>query len=288
MNALKTTILLAALIGLFMLFGGLFGGKTGVVIAFVIGMLMNFVMYWFSDKIVLSMYGAKPVADGEERELVSMVKNLCSRMELPMPKVYIINMETPNAFATGRNPANAAVAVSPSIMKLLAKHELEAVLAHELSHIKHRDTLIATLAAGIASAISMLANLAYFAAIFGGGGRGDDEEGSNPLVLLVLAILTPIVAMFIQLAISRAREYEADSGAATVTNRPLSMISALEKIHGYAKEAPLSGGAPSTASLFIANPFKESFMVNLLSTHPTLSRRIKNIQKTAEKIGMPF
>ena len=286
MNALKTTVLLAALIGLFMLFGGVLGGRSGVIIAFIIGMLMNFVMYWFSDKLVLSMYGAKPLAAGEAPELVKMVANLASRMDLPMPKVYIIKMAAPNAFATGRDPAHAAVAVSPSIMELLSKHELEAVLAHELSHIKHRDTLIATLAAGIASAISMLANLAYFASFF--GGRGGDDEDSNPLVLLVLAILTPIVAMFIQLAISRTREYVADSGAATVTNRPQSMISALEKIHGYAKEAPVSGGAPSTASLFIANPYKESFMVNLLSTHPTLSRRIKNLQKTAEELGMPF
>ena len=286
MNALKTTVLLAALIGLFMLFGGLFGGKTGVIVAFAIGMVMNFFMYWFSDKMVLAMYGAKPVERNEAPELYSMVSNLASRMELPMPKVYIIKMEAPNAFATGRNPEHAAVAVSPSIMSLLSKHELEAVLAHELSHIKHRDTLIATLAAGIASAISMLANLAYFAGMF--GGRRDDDDGGNPLVLLLMAVLTPIVAMFIQMAISRAREYEADSGAATVTNRPQSMVSALEKIHGFAHEAPIDGGSPSTASLFIVNPFRESWMSNLLSTHPSLKRRIKNLEKTAEKLGVPI
>ncbi len=287
MNALKTTVLLAALMGIFIFFGGIFGGKSGVIIAFIIGMLMNLVMYWFSDRMILSMYGAKPLADGEAPELAGMVRNLAARMDLPMPKVYIINMEAPNAFATGRDPEHAAVAVSPSIMQLLSKHELEAVLAHELSHIKHRDTLIATLAAGIASAISMLANLAYFSSFFGMGSSSDEDRG-NPLVMLLLAILTPIVAMFIQLAISRAREFEADSGSAIVTNRPQSLVSALEKIHGYAKEAPLTGGSPSTASLFIANPYKESFMVNLLSTHPTLSRRIKNLQKTAETLGIPF
>jgi heat shock protein HtpX len=285
MNAIKTAVLLAAMMGLFMLFGGLFGGKSGVLVAFTIGMLLNFVMYWFSDRIVLSMYGAKPIEAKDNPVLYGLVQNLASRMDLPMVKVYIINMEAPNAFATGRNPAHAAIAVSPSIMNLLSKHELEAVLAHELSHIKHRDTLIATLAAGIASAISMLANLAHFAAFFGGRG-GDDDEGGNPLVLLLLAIITPIIAMIIQLAISRSREYEADSGAAVVTNRPNSMISALEKIHGYAKEAPIREGAPSTASLFIANPYKESWMINILSTHPTLSRRIKNIEKTAEKLGL--
>ena len=287
MNALKTTVLLAALMGIFIFFGGIFGGKSGVIIAFIIGMLMNLVMYWFSDRMILAMYGAKPLADGEAPELTGMVRNLASRMDLPMPRVYIINMEAPNAFATGRDPEHAAVAVSPSIMQLLSKHELEAVLAHELSHIKHRDTLIATLAAGIASAISMLANLAYFSSFFGMGSSSDEDRG-NPLVMLLLAILTPIVAMFIQLAISRAREFEADSGSAIVTNRPQSLVSALEKIHGYAKEAPLTGGSPSTASLFIANPYKESFMVNLLSTHPTLSRRIKNLQKTAETLGIPF
>ena len=286
MNAIKTTVLLAALIGLFMFFGGLVGGKAGVIIAFIVGMLMNVVMYWFSDKIVLSMYGAKPVEEKAAPELYGMVRNLAARMELPMPKVYIIAMAAPNAFATGRDPAHSAVAVSPSIMSLLSKHELEAVLAHELFHIKHRDTLIATLAAGIASAISMLANLAYFASMF--GGRGGDDEDGNPLVLLVLAILTPIIAMFIQMAISRTREYEADSGAATVTNRPNSMKTALEKIHGYAAEAPIVGGSPSTASLFIANPFKESWMINMLSTHPTLSRRLKNLEKTAEKLGLPY
>ncbi|MFH1075093.1 MAG: zinc metalloprotease HtpX [Candidatus Firestonebacteria bacterium] len=286
MNAIKTAVLLAALMGLFIFFGGLFGGKTGVIIAFIIGMLLNFVMYWFSDKIVLSMYGAKPVEAKDAPELHGMVQNLASRMELPMPKVYIIAMAAPNAFATGRDPAHSAVAVSPSIMSLLSKHELEAVLAHELSHIRHRDTLIATMAAGIASAISMLANLAYFAAIF--GGRGGDDDDGNPLVLLVLAILTPIVAMFIQMAISRSREYEADSGAAVVTHRPNSMKTALEKIHGYAKKAPIVGGSPSTASLFIANPYKESWMINMLSTHPSLARRLKNLEKTAEKLGLPY
>ena len=286
MNAIKTTVLLAALLGLFMFFGGLFGGKTGVIIAFVFGMLMNLVMYWFSDKIVLSMYGAKPVEAKDAPELYGMVQNLASRMDIPMPKVYIIAMAAPNAFATGRDPAHSAVAVSPSIMSLLSKHELEAVLAHELSHVKHRDTLIATLAAGIASAISMLANLSYFASMF--SGRSGDNEDRNPIVLLVLAILTPIIAMFIQMAISRAREYEADSGAATVTNRPSSMRTALEKIHSYAKKAPIEGGSPSTASLFIVNPFKESWMINMLSTHPTLSRRLKNLEKTADKLRLPY
>jgi len=284
MNYFKTLILLT-LMGILIIFiGGLIGGKTGIIVALIFAIMFNFFSYWFSDKIVLFMYGAKPVSDSDFPQLYQIVRNLTTRMNLPMPKLYVINMEAPNAFATGRNPKNAVVAVSPSIMEILDKHEIEAVIAHELTHIKNRDILVMTIAATLATAITSLARMAQFAAWFG---MGRDREGneSNPIGLLILAILAPLAAILIQLGISRTREYLADEGSARTTNRPASLISALEKISTYAKRYPLESGSPATSHLFIVNPMRESFIVNLFSTHPSLGRRIKNLKKVAEELG---
>ncbi len=276
MNSLKTALLLGLLTGLLMLIGGWFGGQHGVVIAFVVAMVMNFASYWFSDRIVLSMYRAREVTEAEAPELYNIVRNLALAAQLPMPRVYIVPGETPNAFATGRNEHHAAVAVTEGILGILKKDELEGVLGHELTHIKNHDILIGSIAATIAGAIVMLANMAQWAAIFGGG-RDDDEGGSNIFGLIAMAILAPIAASLIQMAISRSREYLADEGGAKISGKPLSLASALGKLSGAAQALPMQAN-PSTAHMFIVNPLSGRSLMNLFSTHPPVEERIARLR----------
>lgn len=277
MNNLKTALLLGALTGLLMLIGGWFGGQQGVVIAFIFAMAMNFGSYWFSDKIVLKMYHAREVSESEAPELYNLVKTLALRAKLPMPRVYIVPGETPNAFATGRNEQHAAVAVTEGILRILKNDELEGVLGHELTHIKNRDILIGSISATIAGAIVMLAHMAQWAAIFGGASRDDDEGGSNIVSLIVMAILAPIAASLIQMAISRSREYLADEGGAKISGKPLSLASALGKLSGAAQAIPMEVN-PSTAHMFIVNPLSGRSLMHLFSTHPPLEERIARLR----------
>ena len=277
MNSLKTALLLGLLTGLLMLIGGWFGGRHGVVIAFIIAMAMNFFSYWFSDKIVLRMYHAREVAENDAPELYNLVRNLALAANLPMPRVYIVPGETPNAFATGRNERHAAVAVTEGILRILKRDELEGVLGHELTHIKNHDILIGSIAATIAGAIVMLAHMAQWAAIFGGSSRDDDEGGSNIVGLIVMAILAPLAASLIQMAISRSREYLADEGGAKISGKPLSLASALGKLSGAAQAVPMEAN-PSTAHMFIVNPLSGRSLMNLFSTHPPLEERIARLR----------
>ncbi|AEA34371.1 zinc metalloprotease HtpX [Hippea maritima] len=277
MNTVKTVFLLTLLAGIFMFIGGLLGGKTGLIIAFILSILMNFFSYFFSDKIALTMYRAKPVSEQEAPELYAIVRKLCERANLPMPKLYIIPQAAPNAFATGRNPNHAAVAVTQGAIELLTREELMGVLGHELGHIKHRDILISTITATIASAIMMIADMIRWAAIFGGL-SGDDED--HPIVLLIVALIAPFAAVLIQLAISRAREYEADKAGAVYSGNPLYLASALEKLENYARTMPFKGN-PATENLFIVNPFSAKGIMNLLSTHPPIEERIRRLREMA-------
>ncbi len=273
MNFFKTFFLMGILTALFVFIGDLIGGQAGMIYAFLFALLMNFFSYWFSDKIVLAMYGAKPIKREDSPEIYSMIERLTINAGIPMPKVYIINNRMANAFATGRNPEHSAVALTTGIIDILDKRELEAVIAHELSHIKHYDILTGTIAATFAGAITMLARMAFF---FGFGGRDDDRGGLASLLLLILA---PIAALLIQLAISRSREYAADTGSAKITGRPQDLISALEKLHQSVKARP-ANIEPSTAHMFIVNPLKGDFFASLFSTHPTLKQRIENLKKS--------
>ena len=277
MNNLKTALLLGLLTGLLMLIGGWFGGQQGVVIAFIVAMAMNFGSYWFSDKIVLKMYHAREVSENEAPELYNIVRNLALAAKLPMPRIYIVPGETPNAFATGRNERHAAVAVTEGILRVLKQDELEGVLGHELTHIKNHDILIGSIAATIAGAIVMLAHMAQWAAIFGGTSRDDDEGGSNIIGLIVMAILAPLAASLIQMAISRSREYLADEGGAKISGKPLSLASALGKLSGAAQALPM-GANPSTAHMFIVNPLSGRSLMHLFSTHPPLEERIARLR----------
>ncbi|MBP1695913.1 MAG: htpX [Deltaproteobacteria bacterium] len=280
MNQFKTFILMLVLTGIFILVGTAVGGKSGAIYAFVIAALMNFVMYWFSDKMVLRMYGAKEVTQGEAPELYGIVAELTSKASLPMPKVYIMENETPNAFATGRNPEHAAVAVTSGIMRILSKEELMGVIAHELSHIKHRDILVSTIAATMAGAIGMLASMARWGAIFGGG-RSDDEggRGGNILVVLAVSIFASIAAMLVQMAISRSREYMADEGGAHLAH-PLSLAKALGKLEMASQRIPMQAN-PSTAHMFIVNPLRGGGVLSLFSTHPPMEERIARLEEMA-------
>ena len=286
MNYFKTFVLMLALTLLFMIVGQVIAGKSGMVFALVFAFIMNFFAYWFSDKVVLMMYGAKEVKEQDARDIYRAVRNLTTKANLPMPKVYILPIGVPNAFATGRNPDHAAVAVSPSLLSILNHDEVEAVLAHELTHVKNRDILVATIAACLAGAITMLAHMAQYAAFFGGFGSRDDKDrgGGNIIAVLAMAILAPLAAMLIQLAISRSREYLADEGGAMLTNRPLSLASALKKISASVEAKPLVNAVPSTAHLFVVNPLKGSFIVNLFSTHPSLDKRVAKLEKLAGKM----
>ncbi len=276
MNTLKTTILLGALTGLLMLIGGYFGGRGGVAIAFIFAIVMNFGAYWFSDKIILRMYSAQEVTETQAPELYTMVRGLAMRASLPMPKVYIIPEETPNAFATGRDEHHAVVAVTEGILRILNADELEGVLAHELTHIKNRDMLIGSIAATLAGAIMMMANMAQWAAIFGGVSR-DDDEGGGIIGLILMAILAPLAASLIQMAISRSREYLADEGGARISGKPYGLAGALEKL-GRASQAIPMDANPSTAHMFIVNPLSGRALMNLFSTHPPIEERISRLR----------
>ncbi|MBR9692275.1 zinc metalloprotease HtpX [Candidatus Woesearchaeota archaeon] len=276
-NQIKTVLLLGALTGLLLGAGQLLGGRQGLVIGLIFAVVMNFGSYWFSDKIVLMMYKAKEVKESEEPVLYGLVKEVADLAKLPFPKVYIIPTENPNAFATGRNPKHAAIAVTNGIMNLLNRDELKGVIAHEMAHVKNRDILISTIAATIAGVISYLAFFARWGAIFGGMGR--DRDSGNMFELLALAIITPLIATIIRLAISRSREYLADETGAKTIHNPYALASALEKLHNGVKRNPLRFGNPSTSSLFIVNPFSARGMMKLFSTHPDVHERIKRLEE---------
>ncbi len=274
MNTLKTAILMVGLTLVLVWAGAAFGGRSGMTIALIFALIMNFFAYWFSDKIVLRMYGAKEVDEAEAPEIYSMVRRLTQKAGLPMPRIYVINQPQPNAFATGRNPKHAAVAVTTGIMRLLSVEELEGVIGHELSHIKHRDILIGTVAATIAGAISYLAHMAQWAMIFG---RHDDDERGNPLAAVVMMIVAPIAAMLIQMAISRSREYAADSGGARIAGNPRYLASALKKLHMASQQIPLQA-QPATAHMFIVNPLSAGGISKLFSTHPPIEERVARLE----------
>lgn len=276
-NSIKTVLLLGALTGLLMFIGGLIGGRGGVYIAFIFALVMNFGSYWFSDKIVLRMYRAQEVSESAAPGLYSIVRNLALKANLPMPRVYIIPKETPNAFATGRNENHAVVAVTEGIMRILNKEELEGVIAHELSHIKNKDMLISSIAATIAGAISMLASMAQWAAIFGGGSSSDDDDHGGIIGLIAMAIIAPIAATVIQMTISRSREYLADSGAAGITKNPYGLAGALEKLERSSQIMPMDA-QPATAHLFIVNPLSGKALMNLFSTHPPIAERVARLR----------
>jgi heat shock protein HtpX len=271
-NGLKTALLLGALSGLLLLLGEALGGSQGLMFGFVIAAVMNLGSYWFSDKIVLKMYGAKEVGAGHP--LYRITANLAQRGGLPMPKVYIIPQDSPNAFATGRNPDHAAVAATEGIMRILDEHELEGVIAHELAHVKHRDILISSIAATIAAAIMMVSRFA----IFFGGGRDNDNRGANPIALLATIILAPLAAMLIQAAISRSREFAADAGGAAIAGTPTGLMNALRKIEATARRVPLDAN-PATAHMFIIKPFSGAGMLSLFSTHPPTEQRVQALMQ---------
>ncbi|MCA1560341.1 MAG: zinc metalloprotease HtpX [Acidobacteria bacterium] len=269
-SGFKTALLLGALSGVLLVLGELLGGADGLVVAFGFAVVMNFVSYWFSDRIVLRMYRAQQV--GPEHPLYRIVERLARPAGLPMPKVYVIPDASPNAFATGRNPAHASVAATEGILRILSEAELEGVMAHELAHVKHRDILISSVAATIAAAIMMVARMAHFAALFGGASR-DDREGSNPIALLATIIVAPLAAMLIQAAISRSREFAADAAGARLVGAPYGLADALRKIDATAKRIPLDAN-PATAHMFIVKPFAGLGILSLFSTHPPTEQRI--------------
>ena len=280
---------MALLTGILVAVGGSVGGSEGAAIMLLISLGMNFFSYWFSDSIVLKTYGAREISSAEAPELYQLVEKLASNAGLPMPKVCIINSDVPNAFATGRNPSHAAVAVTTGIMRALDYNELSGVLAHELSHVKHRDTLISTVAASIAGVISMIAQIAQFAAIFGGRSSDDDRDGGGNLVgSLVTIIIAPLAASIIQMAISRSREYDADKSGGEICGNPLYLANALRKIETYAQRAVLPNATQATSHLFIINPLsgvKQTFS-SLFSTHPATSDRIERLQEQAREMRL--
>lgn len=276
MNTMKTIILMTGLTLLLVIAGNALGGRNGMMTAFIFASMLNMATYWFSDKIVLAMYGAREVSHAQATELHSIVRELSLRAGVPMPKVYLIDSDTSNAFATGRNPDHAAIAVTRGIMNLLTQNELSGVLGHELSHIKNRDILIGTIAATVAGAISMLANMAHWTMMF--GGRRDDREGGNPLLAFAMMIFAPIAAMLIQMAISRSREYLADENGAKIAGNPLSLAKALGKLHRGVQSIPMEVN-PATAHMFIVNPLSGGGFITLFSTHPPIEERIRRLEK---------
>jgi len=281
MNTVKTVGLMTFLMVLFVAIGNALGGRGGMMMAILFATVMNVGMYWFSDKLVLRMYNARPVTEAEEPELHSMVRILVQKAGMPMPKVYIIPEETPNAFATGRDPEHAVVAVTEGIKRILSREELSGVIAHELAHIKHRDMLTGTIVATMAGAISMLAQMAQWAMIFGGNSRRDDDDGGSPIVAIVMMIVAPIAAMLIQMAISRTREYEADKGGAIIAGGPSGLASALLKLEKGVQVTPMEDARPATAHMFIVNPLTGGGLMNLFSTHPPIAERVKRLNELA-------
>jgi heat shock protein HtpX len=278
-NMMKTAILMAAITALFMAIGSMLGGRAGMMLALVVAIGMNFFSYWFSDKMVLKMYNAREVDETSAPRFYGMVRELAQRAQMPMPRVYLIDEAAPNAFATGRNPENAAVAATTGILNVLTERELRGVMAHELAHVKHRDILISTISATMAGAISMLAN---FAAFF--GGRDSEGRPANPIAGIAVAILAPLAASLIQMAISRAREFEADRGGAEISGDPQALASALDKIHRYAQGIPLHAAEahPETAQMMIMNPLSGGGLRGLFSTHPATEERIARLMAMAK------
>lgn len=284
MNQIRTLILLAVLTALLVWAGDLLGGRQGALIALILAGAVNFFSYWFSDKIVIRMYQGREVTANDDPDLYGLVQDLAQRANLPMPRVYILPQETPNAFATGRNPQHAAVAVTEGIRRILTKRELAAVLGHELTHVINRDILVSTIAATLAGAISYLAHMAQWAMIFGGGRDRDREEGGSALGLLFMMIVAPLAAMLIQMAVSRSREYGADDGGAKITGDPLALASALRKLHMGSQDVPLQvndATANATAHMFIVNPLTAGGIANLFSTHPPVEERIRRLEAMA-------
>jgi heat shock protein HtpX len=282
MNQLKTLVLLAALTALLLWLGRLIGGQQGMMIALVLALVMNFGSYWFADRIVLAMYRAQPVSESDAPELFSIVRDLAQRAGIPMPKVYVIPEQAPNAFATGRNPDHAAVAATQGLLRLMNRDEIAGVLAHELGHVKHRDTLIMAVAATMAGALSHLATMA----LWFGGARSDDREGGSPLAGLVGILIAPFAAMLIQMAISRSREFLADEASAEITGNPLALAGALRKLESWKAEVPMMHGSPATAHLFIVNPFRAGGLAGLFSTHPSTQQRIARLEEMARSGGI--
>jgi heat shock protein HtpX len=276
----KTLLLLALLSGLLIFIGGAIGGQNGVLLAFAVALLMNFGSYWFSDKIVLSMYKAKELDPGDSPMLHKMVEELAHNAGVPKPRIFVVPDEAPNAFATGRNPEHAVVAVTQGILRLLKPEELRGVLAHEIAHIAHRDILIQSVAAILGSTLVFLANMARFGAMFGGRSR---ENGGNPLALLLMSILAPIAAALIQFAISRSREYLADAGGAQYSHRPQDLASALNKLQSYSQKIPMTKQSGATAHMFIVNPLTSKSMQALFSTHPPIEERIHRLMNMTSR-----
>ena len=288
MNTIKTTMLMALLMGILIAVGGAFAGRSGAMIMLVISLLMNFITYWFSDSMVLSAYGAKEVSEREAPELYRLVSNLAANANLPMPKVCIVNSGVPNAFATGRNPSHAAVAVTTGLMQALNYYEIGGVLSHELAHIKHRDTLISTIAAAMAGVISMIASIAQWAAIFGGGRSDDDDDNGGFIGLIVTIVIAPLAAALIQMAISRSREYDADETGGQICGNPNALANALQKIEYFSLNAPpMAQATTSTAHMCIINPLKGSrkMLSSLFSTHPATEDRIARLRQQAAAMG---
>ena len=277
-NWLKTSLLMAAIVALFGTVGALLGGAQGMLIALLLGGAMNLWAYWFSDRMVLRLYNAQEVDESSAPGLYRMVRELADRAELPMPRVYLIDEDQPNAFATGRNPENAAVAATTGIMRMLTERELRGVMAHELAHVRHRDILISTISATVAGAISSLAQFGMFF-----GGRDDEGRPANPVVSLIVMIVAPLAAMLIQFAISRAREFEADRGGAEISGEPQALASALDKIHRYARGIPFATAEahPATAQMMIMNPLSGGGLAGLFSTHPDTGERIARLHAMA-------
>lgn len=277
-NTFKTALLLAILTAMLVVIGGAIGGQQGMAVAFALALAMNFFSYWFADRIVLAMYGAQPIGEAQAPGLHAVVRRLAARAAIPMPRVYLIPSETPNAFATGRNPEHAAVAVTQGIMRLLDEEELEGVLAHELAHVRNRDVLISTIAATMAGAITYLAHMAQWAAFFGAYRHDDDEGGGgNAFAAILMAVLAPIAALLVQLAVSRAREYQADATGARLAGKTWGLAKALEKLHMAQRMVPMAAN-PATAHLFIVNPLSGQALMQLFSTHPPLEERIARLR----------
>ena len=276
MNGLKTMALMVTLTLLLVFVGAALGGKNGMTIALIFAFGMNFITYWFSDKIVLKTYRAQQITEAEAPELFGIVRRLAQKAELPMPTVYTMEQNQPNAFATGRNPKHGAVAVTTGIMKILSREELEGVIAHELAHIKHRDVLVGTIAATIAGAISFLAQMAQWAMIFGGRSSDDGKHG-NPIATIVMMIVGPIAAILVQMAISRSREYGADAGGAKLSGNPLYLASALKKLQMASQKIPMNAN-PATSHMFIVSPLSGRGMLKLFSTHPPIEERIERLK----------